>query len=130
MIKKTIIISLTIIALSIAFFSIKDAIRTYVPFSEAILSKRPVQIFGTIEKNEPIQHGNGYYIVTLKDARGTAIKVRHYGTKPINLEHADSIVARGKFNPETGFFEAEKILVKCPSRYAKGLSAIKNSNAK
>ncbi|MCX7679485.1 MAG: cytochrome c maturation protein CcmE [Spirochaetes bacterium] len=119
MTKKLIITAIALASIAIAFFSMKDSVRTYVSFEEAIASKRSVQILGILDKNIPIQHGNGFYVMHLKDKNGTSLKVRHRGTQPINIEHADSVVARGKFNPESDFFEAEKILVKCPSRYAK-----------
>ncbi len=104
---------------TLAFFSFKDSLRTYVPFSEAITIKRAVQILGTLDKKEAIQHKDGYYTLLLKDKDGTVLPVRHRGIKPVNIEHADSIVAQGFFNVESGYFEADKILVKCPSRYAK-----------
>lgn len=119
MIKKIFIIIFALCCGAFAFFSLKDSLRTYVPFSEAISSKRAVQILGTLDKKEIIQHKEGYYTLLLKDKDGTALRVRHRGIKPVNIEHADSIVARGSFNIESGYFEAEKILVKCPSRYAK-----------
>ncbi len=119
MTKKILIILFATACGAFAFYSLKDSLRTYVPFSEAITAKRSVQILGTLYKNEIIQHKDGYYTLLLKDKDGTALRVRHRGIKPVNIEHADSIVARGLFNPESGYFEAEKILVKCPSRYAK-----------
>lgn len=122
MIKKIVIILFALGCTALAFFSLKDSLRTYVPFSEAVASKRAVQILGTLDKHEPVQHRDGYYTLLLKDKNGTALRVRHRGVKPVNIEHADSIVAQGRFSSESGYFEAEKILVKCPSRYAKKIN--------
>jgi cytochrome c-type biogenesis protein CcmE len=74
---------------------------------------------GTLDKSAPIETQSGFYTLLLKDKDGTTLRVRHRGIKPVNIEHADSIVARGSYSTESGFFEADKILVKCPSRYAK-----------
>ncbi len=127
MTKKILIILFATACGAFAFYSLKDSLRTYVPFSEAITTKRAVQILGTLDRNEILQHKGGYYTLLLKDKDGTVLRIRHRGIKPVNIEHADSIVARGSFNVESGYFEAEKIFVKCPSRYAKKTTTTENN---
>jgi cytochrome c-type biogenesis protein CcmE len=107
----------------LAFYSLRDSMRTYVPFREAMTTGRAVQIIGTLDKSVPARYFEGFYTIAIKDKDGTSLAVRHAGTRPANLEHADQVVARGKYIARGGYFEAEKILVKCPSRYAKKAEA-------
>ena len=53
----------------------------------------------------------------MKDEEGAAMKIMHTGTKPLNFEHAEKIVVIGKYNTIKKQFNADKILVKCPSKY-------------
>jgi len=119
MIRKILIGAVALACAVLAFYSLKDSMRTYVPFSEARSSGRPVQVIGVLDKSEPVRHFEGYYTMAVKDRDGTAMTIKHAAAKPANLEHADQVVARGSFNRESGLFEAEKVLVKCPSRYVK-----------
>jgi cytochrome c-type biogenesis protein CcmE len=43
--------------------------------------------------------------------------VRYKGLKPANFEDAVSIVAIGHFDEKAKELEANKLLVKCPSKY-------------
>ena len=117
--RKVFIALIALACAVLAFYSLKDSMRTYVPFSEAMRTGRAVQIIGTLDKSVPVRYFEGHYTITIKDKDGTSLPVKHAGTKPANLEHADQVVARGKYITQGGYFEAEKILVKCPSRYAK-----------
>ena len=43
--------------------------------------------------------------------------MRYDGVKPANFEEAISIVAIGSWSAEASELHAEKLLVKCPSKY-------------
>ncbi len=43
--------------------------------------------------------------------------MRYKGLKPANFEDAISIVAIGQYDESSKEFEANKLLVKCPSKY-------------
>jgi cytochrome c-type biogenesis protein CcmE len=43
--------------------------------------------------------------------------VRYHGLRPANFEDAISIVAIGSWDAGAQEFRAEKLLVKCPSKY-------------
>jgi cytochrome c-type biogenesis protein CcmE len=51
----------------------------------------------------------------LVDERGRRMTVVYGGTKPANFRDAISIVAIGRYRQ--GRIEAERLLVKCPSKY-------------
>ena len=89
----------------------------YVSFSEAKTSKRTVQVMGALEK------GTSRYDIATKTLHFNlvdpqtkdVIPVTYTDVKPANFEDAVSIVAIGKYGDEG--FRAEKLLVKCPSKY-------------
>lgn len=105
--------------LVIAIFSFSDDILSpYVPFREA--RSHPgsyVQIIGSLDRSVPITHAEGSYAFTIIDRDGTKMKVVHEGTRPQNFEHAEQAVILGKYHAGGDFFEADKVLVKCPSKY-------------
>jgi cytochrome c-type biogenesis protein CcmE len=51
----------------------------------------------------------------LRDAKGEVIEVLHRGDPPANMGEATKVVAVGGI--KDGFFESQKLLVKCPSKY-------------
>lgn len=117
---RNIIIFITALAFLIAaiFFASDNLLSPYVPFKEAVSSPgRYVQIIGRLDKNAAIVHGEGMYSFTAIDKEGTRLKVTHRGSKPQNFEHTEQAVMLGKYNATGNVFEAEKVLVKCPSKY-------------
>ena len=52
---------------------------------------------------------------TMVEEDGDTMTVLYEGVKPGNFEEAVQIVAVGTYRE--GFFEAEQLLVKCPSKY-------------
>ena len=117
---RNIIIFTVALAFLIAavFFASDDILSPYVPFNEAKSSPgKYVQIIGALEKSAPVTHGEGEYSFTVIDKDGTRLKVLHRGTKPQNFEHTDQVVMLGKYSTKGGIFEADKVLVKCPSKY-------------
>ena len=51
----------------------------------------------------------------MQDDAGEIVRVVAQGNQPVNLFEADSVVVKGKYNGSE--FEAQTILVKCPSKY-------------
>jgi cytochrome c-type biogenesis protein CcmE len=56
---------------------------------------------------------------------GDTMQVRYHGVKPGNFEDAISIVAIGQYSADQEEFAANKLLVKCPSKY-QGLDETKS----
>jgi cytochrome c-type biogenesis protein CcmE len=89
----------------------------YVSFAEAKTTKRTVQVMGALEK------GTSRYDIATKTLHFNLVDpqtkellpVTYRDVKPANFEDAVSIVAIGKFQADG--FRAEKLLVKCPSKY-------------
>jgi cytochrome c-type biogenesis protein CcmE len=102
-----------------AVFSLSDNILSpYVPFAEA--KSRPgsyVQVIGSLDRSAPVMHGEGEFTFMMKDKDGSSIKALYRGIKPQNFEHADQVVLLGRYDAGHALFVADKLLVKCPSKY-------------
>ncbi len=100
------------------FFASDNILSPYVPFKEAKISAGSyVQIIGRLDKSVPVAHREGEYTFTAMDKDGTRLRVIHRGTKPQNFEHTDQVVILGRYRTDGDIFEADKVLVKCPSKY-------------
>lgn len=89
----------------------------YVSFAEAMAAPRTVQVMGALEKGTSRYDTSSKTLhFTLVDPKTNAsIPVAYTDVKPANFEDAVSIVAIGRY--DHGVFAAEKLLVKCPSKY-------------
>jgi len=99
--------------------SFKQTLTPYVSYDEARAANRMVQVAGALEKgSSSYQQANESLYFTLKDPKTQSVlRVRYKGVKPGNFEDAISVVAIGRFDAGAKEFEANKLLVKCPSKY-------------
>lgn len=67
-----------------------------------------------------VQYDPGTLVLTM-ELRGTArnLPVVYHGAKPDYLEQAPSAVVEGRLGAD-GVFQADQILLKCPSKYESG----------
>lgn len=130
--KKSHIIALGVIAIAITMIisTIGDA-STYISFSEAkTLAERgdnkSVHVVGELPRNargevigmkyEPSINPNQFEFLMI-DSVQNQYRVIHNEPKPQDIERSEKVVVVGKMNLEGDYFEAEKILLKCPSKY-------------
>jgi len=102
-----------------SFTAFKDSMTPYVPYERAREGNRIVQVAGALEKGSSayVDTRESLYF-TLKDPQSKeTLRVRYKGLKPANFEDAISIVAIGRYDVSAKEFEADKLLVKCPSKY-------------
>jgi len=106
----------------------------YVSIAEAKKSTRTVQVLGSIDFNDiHFDADNSQLIFSVYDsaganqARAEKMKVIYHGVVPGNFEQATQVVVRGKYSPE-GFI-ADRLLVKCPSKYQGLQDSAKNSGS-
>ncbi len=133
--KKSHIIALGVIAIAITMIisTIGDA-STYLSFNEAkeLAEKgntKSVHVVGELPRNsagdaigikyEPSIDPNRFEFIMI-DSLHTQYKVVHNQPKPQDIEKSEKVVVVGKMNLDNGYFEAEKILLKCPSKYNNG----------
>lgn len=118
--KKSHIILLVIIAVAIgAIVSTFADSSTYGNFEDAKENSSEIHVVGKLVKDkeliyDPIKDAN-YFSFYLVDNKGEECKIVFNGTKPQDFERSEQIVITGKMQGNE--FHADKILMKCPSKY-------------
>lgn len=128
--KKIHILGLLVIAIAIGIIvSTAGDASTYVDFTEAEKmaqngDNESIHVVGQLKKD---QSGNilemvyqpevdpNYFVFTLKDTKQKERKVVFHSPKPQDFDKSEQVVVIGKIVND--HFEAEKILLKCPSKY-------------
>jgi cytochrome c-type biogenesis protein CcmE len=122
--KKIHIIGIIIVAVSIGVIlsTLADA-ATYAEFT--VVENNPgkeFQVVGTLAENSNITYDPKVnvelFTFNMVDNNGIEKKVFFHGAKPQDFERSEQVVVTGKL--EDGEFHANKILMKCPSKYNNG----------
>jgi len=98
-----------------AFTSFKQTMTPYVTFHEARTMSRTLQVAGGLVRGSSRYHDNAPFFVIKEPSSGQTMQVRYLGVKPANFEDAISVVAIGRYQGDR--MNADKLLVKCPSKY-------------
>jgi cytochrome c-type biogenesis protein CcmE len=94
----------------------KSNLTPYVSFDKARATSSAVQVAGKlVEHSDKFDEATSRLLFTLADERGQQLQVAYKGMKPGNFNEATQVVAIGRYRD--GVLEAEKLLVKCPSKY-------------
>lgn len=110
-------VGIILVAIIYGAFGFQDAFRSYTTsISEAIESGRSVQLAGFLGSMGEYD-AEGRWTFLLEDENSETVMVIYNGARPANFDHATSIVAIGHYDPASGAFIAEDLLVKCPSKY-------------
>jgi cytochrome c-type biogenesis protein CcmE len=118
--KKSSIIGMIIIAMAIGVIvSTYADSSTYGSFTDAQETQRELHVVGKLIKNKEMVYNPevdaNYFSFYMIDSKGKECKVEFTGTKPQDFERSEQIVLTGQMND--GNFQANKILMKCPSKY-------------
>jgi cytochrome c-type biogenesis protein CcmE len=119
-VKKSYIIGgvVVVLAMTMAMYSFKSTLTSYVTVSEAKASKRPVQVAGiVVEGTDRYDLKSNNLIFTLREDGGDEMKVEYDGARPGNFDNVTKVVAIGKYEPKEQVFVARELLVKCPTKY-------------
>ncbi len=102
-----------------SLLSFKQTLTPYVNYEQAREAGRVVQVAGALQKGSSSYVADqDFLFFTLQDPETRqTMRVRYKGLKPANFEDAISIVAIGHYDGGAKEFEANKLLVKCPSKY-------------
>ena len=115
-VKVLLAFALLAVAVGVGFTSFKKTVTPYIGFAEAEKSNGLVQVNGVLaDKNYVARAEDQFLEFKLKDDKGHVMPVVYRGVIPGNFDQATSIVAIGHWKGE--HFEAEQLLVKCPSKY-------------
>lgn len=128
--KKTHIFAIAIIAVAIAIImSTAGDASSYVSFKEARElaaegSSNAVHVVGRLKKDannhivgmqyDPVKDPN-YFTFRLVDTLRNEQQVVYFNNKPQDFERSEQVVIIGKMKQDV--FVADKILLKCPSKY-------------
>ncbi|MDZ4757256.1 MAG: cytochrome c maturation protein CcmE [Bacteroidota bacterium] len=122
--NRIILLVFMAVALGIIFFLFNKT-SEYVSFKEAAASGNEVHIVGVLDKSKPMEydpakpnHFSFYLTDTLQETK----QVIYDNPKPPDFDRSDKIVIAGKMEGE--HFHADKILLKCPSKYNTGKQEI------
>ena len=113
-----VLLALALLAVAAVFgvSSFRKSVTPYISFAEARRSSGLVQVNGSLaDKNYVMKPAEQFLEFRLKDSRGEILPVRYRGVIPGNFDQAVSVVAIGRYQAD--HFEAEQLLVKCPSKY-------------
>ncbi len=117
-IKRTIAIVIVVLAALVGLSSLfmEGGMISYVSFSEARTAGSKVQVMGEIaDYGASYDPEAGSFTFLITDEAGDELRVIYGGTKPGNFDQASSVVCIGRFQNDA--FHADKLLVKCPSKY-------------
>jgi len=119
--KKTHIIAILIIAISVAFIlgSVSDS-SSYSDFAQAFENQgKEYHIVGTLDRSADIvynpEENPNLTEFTMLDNKGEKRIVKLNKSKPQDFERSESVVLIGKANGDE--FHATEMLMKCPSKY-------------
>ncbi len=104
-------------ALGGVIFAFSQGASPYADVAQARkMSGRTVHLPGSIDQASVSFMGGQGVSFDLVDESQARIPVKFHGAPPANLNEASQVVAIGAVN-SAGVMEAEKLLVKCPSKY-------------
>ena len=116
--RKIVFIVLIVAFIGYAGWNLSESVTPYVSIAEATASKSNVQVKGLLDKSIQPQQIDSEFNFSLKDEEsGQTMPVKYKGTKPDQFDSAYHIVAIGKYDAEDKSFYANKLLIKCPSKY-------------
>ncbi len=118
--KRSSIIGMVVIAIAIGvIMSTYADSSTYGTFSQAVESQKELHVVGVLQKEKELvynpQVDANYFSFYMIDNDGKECKVVFAGAKPQDFERSEQIVLTGQMVGDS--FQANKILMKCPSKY-------------
>ena len=114
--KAVLAVVLVAAAVLVGVQSFNKTVTPYISFAEARRSTGLVQVNGVLaDKQYVMRPAEQYLSFGLRDTEGEVLPVEYRGVVPGNFDQATSIVAIRRYR--NGTFEAEELLVKCPSKY-------------
>ena len=122
--KNTHIIIIALIAVAIgAIISTYGDSSTYEGFTKAAENPdKEYHVVGVLNKKKPREYNPqldaNLFTFYLIDEQGKESKVVYRAPEPADFERSEKVVLIGKMNGD--HFEANKILLKCPSKYNEG----------
>ena len=125
---KVIVASIVIVgALIFGASTFMESNIEYMDFSKAQSVNKKVQVKGkwVKEKESKFDASTSQFTFYMVDDNQQEVKVILDGAKPNNFDIATEVVAKGRF--KDGYFHANELLTKCPSKYEGNGEAVKKT---
>lgn len=102
---------------SLLFLNFGEQVGGYMGFEEAAQTGARAHVVGQWVKDRQTSYDPTYNVFSfyMKDDQGLVRQVRYTNPKPASFEDAEKLVVEGHLKGDV--FEAEHILMKCPSKY-------------
>ena len=115
--KTLFLLLLVALAFGVSLLFLSDSFSTYTDFQTAAESGREVHVVARWVNRENAGYDPSLdeFRFQLQDSLNKTVTCIYPDPKPANLENADKLVVIGKHDGQV--FRAEKILLKCPSKY-------------
>jgi len=114
--KVLLAVVLLAVAATVGVTSFKRTMTPYIGFAEARTASGLVQVNGKLaDKDYVLKPAEQFLSFKLRDEHGEVMPVEYRGVIPGNFDQAVSVVAIGRYQGD--HFEAQQLLVKCPSKY-------------
>ena len=114
--KIILAVALLAVAATVGVSSFKRTMTPYIGFREARTASGLVQVNGKLaDKDYVLKPEEQFLRFKLRDEHGEVMPVEYRGVIPGNFDQAVSVVAIGRYQGD--HFEAQQLLVKCPSKY-------------
>jgi cytochrome c-type biogenesis protein CcmE len=115
-VKAILALALLVLAATVGVTSFKRTMTPYIGFAEARTASGLVQVNGKLADKDYILKAEEQFLrFNLRDEKGDVMPVEYRGVIPGNFDQAVSVVAIGRFQGD--HFEAQQLLIKCPSKY-------------
>jgi cytochrome c-type biogenesis protein CcmE len=132
-VKKSNIVVIVLIAVAIGIIlsTFADS-STYASFNEAMENpERKYQVVGTLSRSKALEYNPemnaNLFKFYLVDREGVEKEVIFKGSKPQDFERSEQVVIKGRISGKS--FQADEILMKCPSKYNDGSEGLKEFKA-
>ena len=115
-VKVMVALVLLAVAATVGISSFRRTMTPYIGFAEARRASGLVQVNGKLaDKDYVLKPEEQFLRFNLRDEQGEVMPVEYRGVIPGNFDQAVSVVAIGRY--QSDHFEAQQLLVKCPSKY-------------
>lgn len=101
----------------------------YTTFAQAKSLDETVHVVGSWVRRDEAHYDiqNDIFQFYMQDTSNVVSLVQYHDPQPVNFETADKIVIEGQYKGEV--FDAERILMKCPSKYNEGEFTIEEAKS-
>ena len=104
------------VALGFGGWSLQGSLTRESTIAEAKQTDGTVLVYGYLHSKGQYDEQRGWTF-DIQDNDGSVMTVVSNEGKPGNFDDAIGVSAVGQYNAQTGAFEADNLLVKCPSKY-------------